>query len=333
MDPTLVAPGVWRVTTPLSSRPRSVHAYVAEAGGGGLVLVDGGADTDDAWSALDGAIRRLPGGWEAVTLHVVTHMHTDHIGLVERVREACGAPLVMGRLDAERAAHARTHPDEEAEYRVRMLTEGGADRELVARAGGAGAGAQRPLRCDYPIPEEGGRLPGAGEWEAVWTPGHTAGHISIFRASDRVLIGGDAVLPRISATIGVNRQRPDPVQDHLEALDRLAALEISLLLPGHGDPIVAPGERIARLRAETTAETERVAELLAAGSASAAAIADARYAGRSLPPAMRILAIRETRAHLDHLVRHGRARAERVADEVRFSHLSAAERTPPACRG
>lgn len=328
MDPTLVAPGVWRVTTPLASRPRSVHAYVAEAGGGGLLLVDGGADTDEAWGALDGAVQRLPGGWQAVTLHVVTHMHTDHIGLVERVRDACGAPLAMGRLDAERAEHARSRPEEEAEYRVRMLTEAGADGELVAQARGAGAASQRTLRCDHPIPEEGGRLPGAGEWEAVWTPGHTAGHISLFRASGRVMIGGDAVLPRISANIGVNRQRPDPVLDHLESLDRLAALEISLLLPGHGDPIVAPSARIARLRAETRAETERVAALLAGGTADAAEIAALRYAGRSLPPAMRIQAIRETRAHLDHLVRQGRARAERVADEVRFSHLSAAERTP-----
>jgi hypothetical protein len=87
---TLAAPGVWRVTTPLPFRPRSVHAYLLDAGEG-WVLVDGGLGTDEAWAALDAGVREAAGGWEAVAVHVVTHMHMDHVGLSRRVRDASGA--------------------------------------------------------------------------------------------------------------------------------------------------------------------------------------------------------------------------------------------------
>ena len=37
-----------------------------------------------------------------------------------------------------------------------------------------------------------GELPGLSGWEWVATPGHSPGHVSFFRASDRVLLAGDA---------------------------------------------------------------------------------------------------------------------------------------------
>src|SRR5688500_17349721 len=37
-----------------------------------------------------------------------------------------------------------------------------------------------------------GTIPGMQGWRWIHTPGHTAGHISLFRADDRTLIVGDA---------------------------------------------------------------------------------------------------------------------------------------------
>ena len=105
-----VAPDVWRVTGPLPWRPRLVHAYLVRLGSDGWMLVDGGADTDAAWETLDAGVREVAGGWKAIALHVVTHMHVDHIGLAARVRDASGARLAMHRLDAERVAGAAADP-------------------------------------------------------------------------------------------------------------------------------------------------------------------------------------------------------------------------------
>lgn len=322
MAKSAVAPGIWRITVPLRSRPRTVHAYLVEAGEGTLAMVDGGANTDVAWRALESGVEEVASGWGKVRLHVVTHMHVDHIGLAPRIREATGAPLAMGRLDAERSAHAAAHPEEEARYRERLLTEAGVSPELVARAAAPAPAAGRAayVSCDHPLPEPFSSLPGFNGWKAVWTPGHTAGHISLYRSDDGVLIAGDAVLRDVTPTIGVNRQRVDPVADYLDALARLEELRPRLVLPGHGAPITDPEARLAELRGETLEESERVLELIGEAGPTAAEVADARYRGRDLPYAQRVQAIRETLAHLHHLVRLGRAVSEPAGEVVRFWH-------------
>lgn len=316
-----VAADVWRVTTPLPFRPRTVHAYLARCDHDHWLLVDGGANTDDAWRVLDGAVCGIVGGWGGVRLHVVTHMHVDHVGLAERVREASGAELAMGRLDAERAAHAHAHPDEEYQYRGALLREGGVPDEMAAPMRGS-PGSGNPFSSFVPaahlLPERDAPLPGGPGWRSVWTPGHTAGHVSLFRPRDGLLLAGDAVLPRITPTIGVNRQREDPVGDYLAALARLAELAPSRSAGGHGDVIDEVGGRLEELRAATLSESAAVAEVLAAGPATAWEAARARYAERDLPAPAWMQALRESMAHLRHLVSTERARAMLETDVVRF---------------
>ncbi|HEX8246131.1 MAG TPA: MBL fold metallo-hydrolase, partial [Longimicrobium sp.] len=295
---------MWRITTPMPGRPPEVHAYLADAGGGRWMLVDGGLGTEDAWAALEAGVARAAGGWGAVSVHVVTHMHMDHVGLAARVRQASGAPVLMGRLDADRMAHAAAHPDEEAAYRRGLFRRCGAPPEWIDATESGRAGAQSlapPVTVDAVLDGEGGDVPGAPGWRFAWTPGHTAGHVSLHRPSDGVVIAGDAVLPRITPTLGVNRQRADPVGDYVAALERLEALAPTLVLPGHGDP---PGDGVARmreLRAAAEGETETVALLVAVEPATVWELVDRRWPGREMGAGTRMLALRETLAHLDRL--------------------------------
>jgi glyoxylase-like metal-dependent hydrolase (beta-lactamase superfamily II) len=309
-----VAPGVWRITTPMPGRPPEVQAYLADLGARRWLLVDGGLGTEDAWAALDAGVGQAAGGWRAVAVHVVTHMHMDHVGLAARVRAASGAPVLMGRLDAERMAHAAAHPDEEAAYRRDLFRRCGAPAEWIDAVEGGRAAAQSlapPVTVDATLDGEAGDVPGAEGWRFAWTPGHTAGHVSLHRPADGVVIAGDAVLPRITPTLGVNRQRPDPVGDYLDALARLEALAPRLILPGHGEPVAGDGARIRELRAAAEGETETVAALVDARPATVWALVDRRYPGPEMGAATRMLALRETLAHLDRL-----SAAERVARET-----------------
>jgi len=315
-----VAPGVWRISTPMPFPPRQVHAYLAELAGGGFLLVDGGIGTEPAWAALDAGVRTAAGGWEAVRVHVLTHMHMDHVGLAARVREASGAPVRMGRLDAERMAHAAAHPEEEAEYRRGLFTRCGAPAEWVEQVEEGHARARAaapPVTVDGTLDGEAGDVEGAAGWRFAWTPGHTAGHVSLFRPEDGVLVAGDAVLPRITPTLGVNRQREDPVGDYVEALARLRALRPALVLPGHGDPLHGAA-RMEELRAAAEGETEAVAALLDEAPATTWEVVDRRYPEREMPPSTRMLALRETLAHLERLARLGRAARIAHAGAERF---------------
>jgi glyoxylase-like metal-dependent hydrolase (beta-lactamase superfamily II) len=303
------APGIWRLSTPLPFRPREVHAYLV-ACDPGYLLVDGGLNTAEAWDALDAGVRAVAGGWPAVTLHVVTHMHMDHVGLSRRVREASGARVAMGALDADRMAHAAADPDDEAAYRAGLLRRCGAPASAAAeveRVRGGAAGLAPPVEVDVRLEGEAGDVPGARGWGFVWTPGHTAGHLSLHRPADGVLIAGDAVLPHITPTLGVNRQRTDPVGDYLDALVRLEALAPSRVLPGHGDPPPDALARIRELRAAAEAESAAVEAVLDGAPATAWQVVERRYPDREMPVSTRMLALRETLAHLDRLVAAGRA--------------------------
>ena len=300
----------------MPGRPPQVHACLAELSPGRWMLVDGGLGTEEAWAALEAGVAQVADGWEAVRVHVVTHMHMDHVGLAARVREASGARVLMGRLDAERMAHAAAHPDEEAEYRAELFRRCGAPAEWIAAVQQGHATARAlapPVEVDEALDGGEGDVPGAEGWRHVWTPGHTAGHVSLFRPADRVLVAGDAVLPRITPTLGVNRQRADPVGDYVDALDRLAALAPTLILPGHGEPVRGTA-RIAELRAAAVAETGAVAALLDGGPATAWEAVDRRYPGREMGTGTRMLALRETLAHLRRLVVAGRAGVDEGRD-------------------
>lgn len=300
----------------MPGRPPEVHAYLAQLSPGRWMLVDGGLGTGDAWAALEAGVVTVAGGWEAVRVHAVTHMHMDHVGLAARVKEASGARVLMGRLDAERMAHAAAHPDEEAEYRAGLFRRCGAPAEWIegVQQGHATARALAPpVEVDHTLDGLEGAVAGADGWRHVWTPGHTAGHVSLFRPRDRVLVAGDAVLPRITPTLGVNRQRADPVGDYVDALDRLSALGPALILPGHGDPVRGTA-RIAELRMAAENETDAVAALLQAGPSTTWEAVDRRYPGRQMGAGTRMLALRETLAHLQRLVEAGRARVDEGRD-------------------
>lgn len=308
-----MADGVWRITTPLPFRPSEVHAYLVRREEGGFCLVDGGLNTPEAWAALDAGVRSVAERWSDVAIHVVTHMHMDHVGLSARVREMAGAEVCMGALDAERMAHAAAHPEEEAAYRVALLRRCGAPDATVRTVEAARQGTESlapPVVVDRVLQGEGGALGGVPGWEWIWTPGHTAGHVSLFRAADGVLLAGDAVLPRITPTLGVNRQRANPVDDYVAAMDRLEARAPVRVLPGHGAPPEDGIARIRQLRNAAEEETATVAALLDSTPRSCWEVVERRYPGREMGASTRMLALRETLAHLDRLAAAGRARAE-----------------------
>jgi len=94
--------------------------------------------------------------------------------------------------------------------------------------------------------------------------GHSPEHVALYCPSQKLLISGDMLLPKISTNVGVWAVSPedDPLADFLRSLGRFEALpEDTLVLPSHGLPFVGLHARIAQLRAH---HEERLAVLEAA---------------------------------------------------------------------
>ena len=114
---------------------------------------------------------------------ILTHGHFDHAGSALALAEAWQVPIYA-------------HPFElpfltgRADYAPPNLAVGGA-LVLFARLFGRTRGFQlgNHIRA---LPDTGS-VPGLPGWRWIHTPGHTPGHISLFRGSDGILIAGDAV--------------------------------------------------------------------------------------------------------------------------------------------
>jgi hydroxyacylglutathione hydrolase len=205
-----LAEDVWHLDTFF---PRnSVNAYLV-----GDVLVDAGTrySTKKILKALDG---------HEVGAHALTHAHPDHQGASHDVCERLGIPFWVGEADADAAVRPELikerqpdHPMARISYRFFTGPGHPVDRKLV----------------------EGDEV---GGFEVLHTPGHSAGHIALWRESDRVLIAGD-VFNSANPLTGIPGLRlpydfwtPDPAENRRSA-KRLGELRPELVLVGHGPQV------------------------------------------------------------------------------------------------
>jgi glyoxylase-like metal-dependent hydrolase (beta-lactamase superfamily II) len=194
-------PGLWTIPVPLPNTSlRYVFVYVFETDGGAY-LVDAGWNTDEAYAALEAGLQKA--GYEIGDVRgvLVTHIHPDHYGLAGRVREASGAWIALHPADARLIHDRYTDPTELLERVGTGLKRAGAPPEEIATLKAA-AMPVRPF-VDAVLPDvllEDGQRPEVPGWElsAIWTPGHSPGHLCFWEPANEVLLSGDHVLPRIT---------------------------------------------------------------------------------------------------------------------------------------
>ena len=170
-------------------------------------------DTGTAWPRR--RILRQVAGRE-LKAHVVTHAHPDHFGSSKAVCDALSIPLWAGAAD--RTAIQTGTP----QMKPGVLS------RLVGRM------VPRPPACDVQ------RALGEGDEIAGFTvlevPGHSPGHIALWRKEDRVLLCGDVYfhIGRVTRPPTLSTLDP-PMND--KSRRRLAELRPRLVLFGHGRPL------------------------------------------------------------------------------------------------
>lgn len=211
-----VADGVWM----LRLQRGFLNVYLVDD-----VLIDAGMP----WSA--GAIVRGLDG-HAVGAHAITHAHPDHMGSSDTMCRRFGVPFWAGERDVAVAED----PGKMARDFVPLPRTPISDA-FMRLTSGPGHRVDRPLRAGDAV----------GSFTVVDTPGHTRGHISLWREDDGVLIVGDALwnLPRLRPPLAAvntdNRQLRESVR-------AIAALRPAVACFGHG-PVLRDPDAIERVAA------------------------------------------------------------------------------------
>ncbi len=304
-----VLPNLWRITVPLPFELRWANAYLL-FGVGAWCLVDAGLATPDAEAVMLAGLASLGIMPADLSTIVVTHAHPDHIGLAGRFQAASRAPVLMFGLDAERMLSVWSEPDmRSAEMVSQFYTSHGMAPEESNLEKVSLAATRRLVTIPSEVTalEDGQEVLLVGErYRVIWTPGHSDGHMCLWREADGLLIAGDHILPRITPNIGLYpRARPNPLGDYLELLQRVRDLPASLVLPGHGRPFAELASRVDELLVHHEERSAFILQLVAqAGQTSGAtayAIAARLFEGRFHSLQNRRFALAETLAHLEYL--------------------------------
>ncbi len=305
---------LWSIPVPMGGPLRYVSAYVFALDGGGLGLLDTGWESDEGWTALTAGLASIGGGISDVRGVLVTHLHFDHLGLAERVRQASGAWVAMHPADAT-IVGSPVHRDPAASVaaEVAFLTSLGADPDEAASDVGDPANFLPFSRMAIPdrLLEDGEHADFPGwRMRAVHTPGHTPGHLCFAEERTQLFFSGDHVLPRISPNISTTHDgTPDPLGDYLQSLAAVSVDEPAEVLPAHEWRFRGLADRAGQLREH---HEHRLTELLDAirDHPNSTPWQLAAYLTWSRPwdqyeRRMRIFAVTETDAHLRLLAARG----------------------------
>lgn len=177
---------------------------------------------------------------------VMTHGHFDHVGALRKLAERWDVPVYAHELELPYLDGSSSYPSPDP---------------------GVGGGLMSTLSRFYPkepvdvgrwlkmLPTDGS-VPGMPGWQWIHTPGHTPGHVSLWREEDRTLIAGDAfVTTKQESAYAVMAQSPEVhgppmyfTQDWgaaRESVRCLADLEPDLVVTGHGRALEGPEMRDA----------------------------------------------------------------------------------------
>lgn len=217
------------------------------AGDRDWVLIDAGMPGHAGAIASAAARRFRPGARPSAI--IMTHGHFDHVGSLLALAQLWDVPVFAHELELPYLTGRSAYPPPDP-------TVGGGLLALFSwlfPRGPIDLGARvHPLPADGSVPF----MPG---WRWIHTPGHTAGHVALFRDSDRTLIAGDAfVTTKQESALAVAQQRQEvhgPPAYYTsdwpsarQSVEALSALNPELAATGHGVPMTGEPLR-AGLRA------------------------------------------------------------------------------------
>lgn len=301
-----ILPDLYQLVLPTPFPVGPVNVYVARDADG-VTLIDCGPLTADALVGLEAGLGAVGLAMRDIRRIIVTHAHADHYGLAAMLVRQSGAQVLTHPFNRVWLAAYEQEREQRLAFYADVMRQAGVPAEIADKMN-----RMRRKVGDYAQPvevngvlDEGDTLMLAGRaWRVLHTPGHSAGLICLYEPHSRVLLSSDHLLRDISSNAVLeppppgSRERIKSLSVYLAQLDRVAALEVVIAWPGHGEPIEDVRELVRQRREFHERRAAHIREL-AQNSQTIYQIAQALFG--TLDPLNFFLALSEVIGHLELL--------------------------------
>jgi glyoxylase-like metal-dependent hydrolase (beta-lactamase superfamily II) len=307
-----LAPNIFRIVVPLPIPViSSMNAYVITDPARHLIVDPGMAHTL-CFDAMQMAVRELSLDLGR-TDFFMTHHHMDHFGLVSWLM-AEGSVIYINGVEA--SSIERIASQEILEDMTFILQRIGFPEKDPMKVASELLGDEYRARSPWPFRHvfEGDLIERGGHiFTCIVTPGHTMAHTCLWEAHCKILFSGDAISPVVQFL----SDRDNPLQNHLESLDRLRRMDIDVILPGHDAVFRDHRGKIDQLKALHVRKTQASLAILADGEKTAFDVASCLHQHtkgldpwETLSPILKFISARDSLAHLRYLENIGKVRSQ-----------------------
>jgi len=298
-----------RIPLPIPSL-RYLNSYLVKAKDQCL-LIDTGMCSDAAFNELRRQLAEIGIQPQNLTEILVTHFHIDHVGLISRLRKLSKAKLLVSAKESQatRLVTSESH----WERWVHLYEEAGIPPEVLEQMF-----MSTPSHLYSEIYEElckpsrslkNGDEISIGEYSfrAIWTPGHSPGHICLYEPERRLLMAGDHILLTITPHVTQWIEEGNPLAEYLTSLEKVGKLDVDIVLPGHGELFTDHRKRVKELEDHHRLRATEILSELQTQRLTAYQIASRIHwdvdfpSWDKFPAFQKFLAVGETLAHLRFL--------------------------------
>jgi len=308
--------GIHRLAIPTPFQVGRVNAYLIEDSP--LTLVDSGPNSAKALDELEQMLAALGRKVEDIELLVVTHQHIDHFGLASILARRSGAEVAaLDALVPFLAGYGQQSDFDDAFAQSLMLSHGIPSDVVTAlravsasfRGWGAPVDVTRPLVPNSELELRDRTL------RVLHRPGHSPSDTVFLDEQRSILLSADHLIAHISSNpllarpLGTDPDyagpRPKALLSYIASLEQTRAMELSLVLPGHGAPISDHAALIDERFRMHHRRAEKIHRLIAEQPRSAHEIAQELWGNVAVTQAF--LTLSEVLGHVDLLLQDGRA--------------------------
>ena len=320
---------IHRLSIPTPFRVGRVNCYLIDDDP--LTLVDVGPNSARSLVELEDALQAHGRRLEDLERVVITHQHTDHLGLVGIIAERSGAEVCALDLLAPIVEDFNVHADHNDELAQALMLRHGIARDVVtalaamSRAYRGWGGSAKVTH----VLTDGGELKFANRTlQVLHRPGHSPSDTVFWDADRAVLLAGDHLIKNISSNPVIAQPlggrsgapgsgRPRSLIMYLESMRETQAMPIETVLPGHGEEFGDHAALIDDRFAMHERRATKMLELIAEEPRSAHDIAHAIWGNVAVTQAY--LTLSEVLGHVDLLLEREEVVEQEIGGVVHFA--------------